>query len=116
MLSVNTGAGPSGEVIQGCGGQYAHRYAGNPKLDELIELMEQTPPDTENPQYVEWAKEALDIYLQEMPTLILSEELHVITMNETYWTGWPTADDPYIAPYPCWNDFTLAVFEIEPAQ
>ncbi|MDF1515255.1 MAG: hypothetical protein P1S60_15710, partial [Anaerolineae bacterium] len=98
------------------GGQGAHDYAGDPRMDELIELMETTPPDTNNPQYVEWAQEAMDIYLRDMPTLIISEELHVITMSETYWTGWPTSEDPYISPYPCWNDFTLAIFHVKPTQ
>ena len=97
-------------------GSYSDMYPGDPRMDELIELMEATPPDTGNAAYVEWAKEAMDIFLRDMPTLIISEELHVITMNETYWTGWPNENDPYIAPYPCWNDFTLAIFHVQPTQ
>jgi hypothetical protein len=78
--------------------------------------MEATPPSTTDPTYVSWVVEATDIYLRDMPTIILAEELHVIPANETYWTGWANEDDPYVAPYPCWQDFTIAVFHLEPTQ
>jgi peptide/nickel transport system substrate-binding protein len=108
---------PVGETDNQGGGIFAfHRYAGDPELDAVLDKMETTPPDPTDSQYVEWATTALDIYLRDMPTIILTEELHVITMNEEYWTGWPNENTPYIAPYPCWNDFTLAIFEIQPTQ
>jgi peptide/nickel transport system substrate-binding protein len=94
----------------------AHRYAGDPAMDEALDYMESHVPSATDPEYVAMAKQAMDIYLRDMPTIILAEELHVIPMNETFWTGWPTADDPYIAPYPCWQDFTLAVFHLQPTQ
>jgi peptide/nickel transport system substrate-binding protein len=78
--------------------------------------METTPPNPNNPEYVDWVETAVDTYLRDMPTIVLTEELHVITMNEEYWTGWPNENDPYIAPYPCWNDFTLAVYHVQPTQ
>ena len=108
---------PLGETDNHGGGIFAyHRYPGDPEMDAVLDEMEKVPPDPNNPQYVEWAKKAVDVYLRDMPTIVLAEELHVITMNETYWTGWPTAEDPYIAPYPCWNDFTIALYHIKPTQ
>jgi peptide/nickel transport system substrate-binding protein len=103
-------------VPDGCGGMKGHRFEGDPEMDAAIEMMEKTAPDPNNPDYVKWVETALDVYLREMPTLIIAEELHVITMNDSYWTGWPTADDPYIAPYPCWSDFTLALYRITPTR
>jgi peptide/nickel transport system substrate-binding protein len=108
---------PVGETDNNGGGIFAyHRYEGDPELDAVLDEMEKTPPDPNNPQYVDWVTTAVDTYLRDMPTIVLAEELHVVTMNETYWTGYPTSDDPYIAPYPCWNDFTMAVFNVEPVQ
>ncbi|MBN1875342.1 MAG: ABC transporter substrate-binding protein [Anaerolineae bacterium] len=106
-----------GETDNNGGGIFAyHRYAGDPELDTVLDEMEKTPPFLTNPEYVKWAETAIDIYLRDMPTIVLAEELHVVTMNETYWTGYPTSEDPYVAPYPCWNDFTMTVFHVKPTQ
>ena len=108
---------PEGDVVpDGCGGMKGHRFVGDPEMDAVIEMMEQTAPDPNNPEYVEWVKTATEIYMREMPTLVIAEELHVIAMNDSYWTGWPTADDPYVAPYPCWSDFTLVPYRITPTR
>jgi peptide/nickel transport system substrate-binding protein len=94
----------------------AHRYVGDPAMDEALDYMEAHVPSLDDPEYVAMARQALDIYLRDLPTINLAEELHVIPMNETFWTGWPNEDDPYIAPYPCWQDFALVVFHLEPTQ
>jgi peptide/nickel transport system substrate-binding protein len=108
---------PLGETDNNGGGIFAYtRYPGTPEMDAALDMMEQTAPSPDDPQYVEWVETAVDTYLRDMPSIILTEELHVVTMNETYWTGYPTSENPYIAPYPCWNDFTLAVFEIQPVE
>ena len=44
------------------------------------------------------------------------EELHVVIFNETYWTGWPSSADPYVAPYPPWEAWNLIVHKIQPTQ
>ena len=108
---------PVGETDNHGGGIFAyHRYPGDPEMDAALDEMEKVAPSPNDPQYVEWVTTAVDTYLRDMPTIVLAEELHVITMNETYWTGYPTSEDPYIAPYPCWNDFTLVPFRITPVQ
>jgi peptide/nickel transport system substrate-binding protein len=106
-------AAPLGEKcpwIIGC-----TRYR-NPEYDKLIDEMEKMPGSLDNARYVELANQALDIYLQDMPEIMLLEELHVIDFNETYWTGWPGQEDPYVAPYPCWEAWNLIVHTIKPTQ
>jgi peptide/nickel transport system substrate-binding protein len=88
----------------------------NPDYDALIEEMESMPGSLDNPRYVELANQALDIYLQDMPELMLLEELHVVVFNETYWTGWPGEEDPYAAPYPPWEAWNLIVHNIQPVE
>jgi peptide/nickel transport system substrate-binding protein len=108
---------PVGDTDNKGGGIFGYtRFPGTTEMDAALDMMEMTPPDPSNRQYVEWVKTAVETYLAEMPTIVLAEELHVVTMNETYWTGYPTSDDPYIAPYPCWNDFTYAVFKVKPVD
>jgi peptide/nickel transport system substrate-binding protein len=62
------------------------------------------------------AAKALDIYLRDMPEIMLLEELHVVTFNNTYWKGWADEKDPYVAPYPCWEAWNLIVHKIQPTQ
>jgi peptide/nickel transport system substrate-binding protein len=59
---------------------------------------------------------ALDIAMRDLPQIDMLEELHVVTFNDTYWTGWPTAADPYVAPYTPWEAFNLVVHHLKPAQ
>ena len=65
-------------------------------------------------EYMKLAVQALDIYLRDMPEVMLTEELHVVTYNTTYWTGYPDATNPYIAPYPCWEAINLMMYELQP--
>ena len=39
--------------------------------------------------------EAMDIWLDELPDVQVIEWYHRIPMNQTYWTNWPTHDNPY---------------------
>ncbi len=41
-----------------------------------------------------WRK-AAEVWLPELPDVQLVEWYHRIPMNTTYWTGWPTEDNPY---------------------
>jgi peptide/nickel transport system substrate-binding protein len=98
------------------GGALCSRYR-NPEYDKLIDQMEAMPPGKpDDPTYVDLAAKALDIYLTDMPEIMLAEELHVVVFNETYWKGWPTAEDPYVAPYPPWEAWRLIIHRLQPVQ
>ncbi|MEZ4864809.1 MAG: ABC transporter substrate-binding protein [Caldilineaceae bacterium] len=106
-------ATPLGEPcpsIQACS-----RYR-NEEYDALIDEMEAMVGSPNNARYVELSNQALDIYLRDMPELMLLEELHVVIFNETYWTGWPNESDPYVAPYPPWEAWNLIVHNIQPVE
>ena len=51
-----------------------------------------------------------------MPEIMLDEELWVVTFNSTYWKGWPSSNDPYVAPYPPWEAWNLIIHKIKPAK
>jgi peptide/nickel transport system substrate-binding protein len=78
--------------------------------------MESMPGSPDNERYMELVHQAEEIYLRDMPELMLLEELHVVVYNETYWTNWPTANDPYVAPYPPWEAWNLIVHNLSPVQ
>jgi peptide/nickel transport system substrate-binding protein len=91
------------------------RYS-NPEYDKLIDEMEAMPGSPDNAKYMDDAAKALDIYLRDMPEIMLLEELHVVTFNNTYWKNWPSEKDPYAAPYPPWEAWYLIVNRIQPTQ
>ena len=91
------------------------RYV-NTDFDKLIDKMEAVPGSPDDKQYMDLATQALDIYLRDMPEIMLLEELWVTTFNNTYWTGWPNAKDPYVAPYPCWEAWNMVIHKVQPAQ
>lgn len=105
---------PLGEVVPNliAGSRYA-----NPEYDAIIDRMDAMPADP-NPDsaYMKDAAAALDIALRDLPQIDMLEELHVVTFNNTYWTGWPSAADPYVAPYTPWEAFNLVIHNLKPAQ
>lgn len=93
----------------------SHRYK-NPELDKILNDMEKLPGVNTDTDYINLVEKATKIYLDDLPELVLAEELHVIPANETYWKGWPNSADPYVAPFPCWDDIYLAMFKLQPAK
>lgn len=103
----------SGEKVTN--GMFGWRYK-NPDMDKAISVMESMIPKRDDPKYVEQVVAATKIYLEDMPTIVLAEELHVIPGNYTYWKGYPNSDDPYVAPFPPWRDIFLMTLKLRPAS
>jgi peptide/nickel transport system substrate-binding protein len=91
------------------------RYS-NPEYDKLIDEMTAMVGSPDNAKYMDDAAKALDIYLRDMPEVMLLEELHAVVFNNTYWKGWPSEKDPYVAPYPPWEAWYLIVNKVQPTQ
>ena len=79
---------PTGETAE-----YPWRWA-NTEFDALIDQMARTSNDA--PEMMRIYREAMEIWLQELPAIPIVQWPHRIPTNETYWTGWPSAADPYI--------------------
>jgi peptide/nickel transport system substrate-binding protein len=90
----------------------AGRYR-NPTYDKLIEYLDSVPGSPTNTEYMNTVAQALDIYLRDMPQLMLTDERWVVTTDNTNWTGWPDAANPYVAPYPCWEAWNLVVHNLK---
>jgi peptide/nickel transport system substrate-binding protein len=94
----------------------ASRYS-NPQYDALIDRMDAVPASADpDSGYMKAAAAALDIALRDLPQIEMLEEFHVVTFNNTYWTGWPSAADPYVAPYTPWEGFNVVVHHLTPTQ
>ena len=67
----------------------------NKQYDAIVDEMAITPT-SEKAKITELYRKAMEIWLPEMPDIILTEFYHRIPMNETYWKGWPTAENNYV--------------------
>lgn len=101
---------PVGEVT---GYRWANSRYENPEYDAILDAMEAMSPSVDDPEYVELWRQAADIWLNDLPEIVLAEERHVWTFNARCWTGWPNEDDPYIAPYDVWGAFMHAILNLE---
>ena len=70
-----------------------YRWA-NDDFDAIVDQMGSIAP--EDPRTKELFRQAMEIWLPALPDVQLLQFYHRIPMNQTYWTGWPSAEDPYI--------------------
>ncbi len=95
---------------------WANSQYNNPEFDAIIDEMDSVLPSPSDPKYVDLANRALDIFLNDVIEIPLAEERHVVTFNNTYWRGYATNSNPYVAPYSLWAGFLLEILNISKAQ
>jgi peptide/nickel transport system substrate-binding protein len=66
----------------------------NDAYSAVIDEMSKVPMG--DPKVMELWKKAMDIWCTELPSVPLIQWFHRIPMNQTYWTGWPTQENPYL--------------------
>ena len=76
--------------------------------------MGQTSPD--DPELQNLFRQAMEIWLSELPSIPLVQWYHRIPQNETYWKNWPTANNAYINSAYWHNTWLLVLLGLEPAQ
>lgn len=69
----------------------------NKEYDKIVDEVYGTSM-TEKDKLTSLFKKAMEIWLPELPDIQLNEFYHNIGMNQTYWTNWPSLDEPYINP------------------
>ena len=61
-------------------------------------------------------KQAMDIWVSEMPDIYVGQLIIRYPMNTTNWTNWPTQDNVYGFPHSWQHDFMLTFINLKPAQ
>lgn len=95
-------------------GTHAERFWrwSNRDFDALVDKMGQTAPGT--PELHKLFREAMEIWLEDLPSIPLVQWYHRIPYNETYWTNWPSADNPYINSAYWHNTWLLVLLNLKP--
>lgn len=98
------------------GSQNAWRWSGDvaDQYSAIVDEMGVLPLG--DPQLDEMFVEAMDLWMQELPVIPITQAKKIIPFSNTYWTGWPTADNPYIHPPTWWQHTHVILHELEPAQ
>ncbi len=67
----------------------------NEEYDEIVDEMAVTSPDDVDALMDQFYR-AMEIWLPELPAVMINEFYHRIPMNTTYWDNWPTEDNNYV--------------------
>ena len=68
----------------------------SPALDNIIVNLGKLLPD--DPQALELGRSAIQTWVENMNTLVTVSFKKFITIDERYWTGWPTSENPWSSP------------------
>lgn len=83
------------DAVEAGEGHQANAYHwSNSRWNEITDEVSATGIDNVAKLEELWT-EAADIWLDELPDVQILEWYHRIPMNQTYWTNWPTHDNPY---------------------
>ena len=86
----------------------------NPEFDRIVDEM--VAVDPEDPHLIELFRQAMRIWLSEMPSIPLAQWYHRIPHNEAYWKNWPTAENPYANSAYWHRTWLLVLLGLERAQ
>ena len=84
----------------------------HPELDKIIEDIRKIGFD--DPKGLELGREYVKLAAREMPLIPLMAYNVFTVMDTTYWTGYPTAEDPYTDPVPNWGNSRAMFVRLKP--
>jgi len=80
----------------------------NTDLDAIIDKMQATPPEQVD-QLTQLYHDAMAIWLEDLPVVPITQAPALVPFNTTYWTGWPSAENPWNMPVSWWATFNLVL-------
>ena len=83
------------------------------RLDAIIEANRTVAFD--DPKVVELGMDYLKLAVEEMPFIPLMAYNKFAPFDTTYWTGFPSAKNPYSASGPFWSNLRYMIVELEPS-
>jgi peptide/nickel transport system substrate-binding protein len=84
----------------------------NERYSELVNQIGSLPLGS--PEIDPLFVEAFHIYLDELPTIPITQARKLIPHLYTYWTNWPTAENNYTSAWTWWQSTPLVIHEIQP--
>lgn len=85
----------------------------SPDFDAIVDRMGTL--GQENPELMTLFRQAMEIWLPQLPDVQLVQFYHRIPMNTTYWTGWPSAENQYMNEAFWHRTFLAVLTQLQPA-
>lgn len=86
----------------------------HPELDKIIEDIRRI--DFDDPKGIELGRDYVKLMTREMPIIPLMAYNVFTAMDQTYWKGYPTSDDPYANPVTNWGNSRYMFVRLKPAN
>jgi peptide/nickel transport system substrate-binding protein len=86
----------------------------NSEYDKLVDELYGTSP-TEMDKVMEIWRKCMELWLPDYPDIQISQGLHRLPTNTTYWTNWPDAENPYVNTAHWHLTWPLVVHTLKPA-
>jgi peptide/nickel transport system substrate-binding protein len=87
----------------------------NAEYDKIVDAAYVTPMEDKK-KLLELFRQAMEIWLPNLPDVQLIHNYHTIARNETYWGGWPTEQDPYVNEASWHLTWQLVLNKLQPTQ
>ncbi|MEZ4620237.1 MAG: ABC transporter substrate-binding protein [Caldilineaceae bacterium] len=100
---------PTGEVVQ----NNLYRWS-NQEFSDIVDQMTGLAED--DPQLKVLFRQAMEIWLPELPDIMTIETVILVPRNTTYWTNWPSAENPYVHEGFWHRTANLFLVELEPVE
>jgi len=97
----------------GTAAEYFWRWE-NAEYDGIVDQMAAVAPG--DPHLMKLYRQAMEIWLAELPSIPLLQWYHRIPHNQTYWTNWPSEQNPYINSAYWHRVWLLVLLNLEPVE
>lgn len=87
----------------------------NPIYDKIVDEVYVTDM-TNKAKLTELWRKAMEVWIPELPDIPLVHNFHRIPMNTTYWTIWPTEQNPYINGAFWHLTYAIVLWNLQPTQ
>lgn len=86
----------------------------NDEYDAVVTQMNNLSADA--PETMDLFKQAMDIWVRELPDVYVAQLIIRYPMSNHYWTGWPTDADPFGFPHSWQQEFLKTILKLEPTS
>jgi hypothetical protein len=88
----------------------------NSTYNDIVNQLASMNPDPNNTEYVNLCKRAIEIWLQEVPEIPTISSPEMTAHNTYYWTGFPSAENPYVQMYFQCASYHIVVINLMPTK
>lgn len=83
----------------------------NSTYDSIVEKI--SPLQVDDPKTLDLTDQAMNVWFEQLPMVYVSELIVRYPMNTTYWTGWPSKQNPYGFPHSWQQEFLKSIITVK---